>query len=412
MSDDVCQVLVISVGGSADPVISSIQQMRPDEIVFVVSDGSESTTSSQDSLKEILARIDVDAPRNQIQVPPDNLDQVFSKLDAEIARRVAHGSHVVVDYTGGTKTMTSGMVLAAAGHKNTRLQFMAGTRRDLKQVEPGSETPREMPLALFGVAQVLASATTFIEKRNYSAALGILRELQKDIQKMRKSSIKPPKSWTTKLESRTKWLAILDSWDRFDHKTALQKLQAGLDLECDYAVALEEDGVFERLNELANQTLASPELLEDLWLNAKRRADLGLYDDAMGRLYRLSEATVQACLARIGINTSDVPYDRLAPKLYEKHYNPKFPSAKLHLTEALEQLRHSDPQCKLLKVWPDKLPEWQGQRNNSILAHGFKPLDQQQYQSAERWFVRILVPVWRDLLGRDLLPQLPDTAPI
>lgn len=152
-------------------------------------------------------------------------------------------------------------------------------------------------------------------------------------------------------------------------------------------------------------------MLEDLWLNAQRRAALGLYDDALARLYRLAEATVQTYLAREGIDTASVSFDRLSPRLREKLQNDRCATAKLSLSDARAQLVWLVPDCALFKAWPDGLPDWQGTRNNSILAHGFKPVSGEGYQAAQRWFQQKLLPCWHELLGRPLLDQLPDTLP-
>ena len=80
------------------------------------------------------------------------------------------------------------------------------------------------------------------------------------------------------------------------------------------------------------------------------------------------------------------------------------------MTNALVQLKYMDRTCPLLEVWPKGFPEWQGQRNNSVLAHGYKPIGQKEYERAEHWFRQKLLPLWKELLERDLNPQLPSTA--
>jgi len=48
------KILVISVGGSAEPVVSSIRQNRPDRIVFICSDDLETVRGSYRLVPRIL----------------------------------------------------------------------------------------------------------------------------------------------------------------------------------------------------------------------------------------------------------------------------------------------------------------------------------------------------------------------
>lgn len=406
---DTRTVLFLSVGGSPAPLISAIKQSRPDEVVFVVSD-ARNGLSSEDMLPEILQGSGRNARHGIIRVDPDNLDDAFAKVDAALAQSLAGGAQVVVDYTGGTKTMTAAMTLAATGHKDVRLQFMVGKRNDLQRIEDGSEQAQEMPRALLGVAQIFRSADDFVSHRNYGAALRVLEKLKRDLSGNPKGAPRPPKTWRSRLDSDIKALAILDAWDRFDHRTARANLENAYASGSPYAEAMVSGGMLERLKPLAAGG-PTPELLEDLWLNAQRRAALGLYDDALARLYRLAEATVQTYLAREGIDTASVPFDRLSPRLREKLQKDRCATAKLSLSDARAQLLWLVPDCALFKAWPDGLPDWQGTRNNSILAHGFKPISGEGYHVAQRWFQQRLLPCWRELLGRPLLDQLPGTLP-
>ena len=69
------------------------------------------------------------------------------------------------------------------------------------------------------------------------------------------------------------------------------------------------------------------------------------------------------------------------------------------------------PECKLFELWSDENPAWQGQRNNSILAHGFNPITKRDFDNAKKWFQKSLYPCWEDLLGRPLADQLPNELP-
>src|SRR5208283_410335 len=105
-------------------------------------------------------------------------------------------------------------------------------------------------------------------------------------------------------------LSILADWDAFRHAAAVA-LARGAKANA----WLAGHRLAEPLSRLA-ALRREPDfaLCADLWLNAQRRATGGRFDDAVARLYRLTEAAVQAQLwRRYGVPNpprwSDVPED-------------------------------------------------------------------------------------------------------
>lgn len=409
------RVLFLSVGGSPQPLISSLQAVRPDRVIFVVSDGSDGAVSSRETVDELKARGLCPEQLKVVEVPPDDPDSALARVETRLASELRQGAEVILDYTGGTKSMTSALVLAAAAHEQASLQFMAGERRDLKAVQDGTERPVEIPKMLMGLAQVFVTVRNFVKNYNYSAALALVANTQMQLAR-NQSKIQPPKSWRRRLDQLQKWLNILDSWDRFDHKRALHTLQAGLGEAAAHAEELRKGGYVERLQELAaSQGRPNYQMLEDLWLNAHRKAAQGLYDDAIARLYRLGEAAIQARLfVDHGMDTARVPLDRLPEELRYKYSGNSLQDngyVKLPLGDARKFLSHLNPQDSLLAKLEDTQRDWQGHRNNSILAHGFKPLGENEWQEAERWFMQRKRAMWEESLGRATAEQLPDRVP-
>ena len=171
-----------------------------------------------------------------------------------MSRALALGCKVHVDYTGGTKTMTSALVLAASMYDEINLQFMAGQRKDLSQVVSGTENPTEMSRALLGFAQGFATARAFTNKRNYGAALGVLKQLSIDLEQFKMAKVKAPKAWRMRLDQWIRWLTIIDLWDRFDHRLAFRKLEDGLDNGEKQAEAFEVASLQLRLEALLRKT--------------------------------------------------------------------------------------------------------------------------------------------------------------
>ncbi len=365
-------------------------------------------------VQEILQTEGCPNGRTTIRVPPDDIDGALAKIEPELSRALNDNACVTVDYTGGTKSMTSAMVLAATSHESVRLQFMAGSRIDLTHVKEGTEKPVEIPTELIGLSQTFGIVRKFVGHRNYGAALSVLREIDRTFARMKR---KVPSAWRKSAGEWRKWVAIFDYWDRFDHAAAWDKLRNGLDCGAPHATWFEKEGkaLFARLERLAvTRSTPSNELLEDLWLNAERRARLGLYDDAVARLYRLMEAAVQTRLREEHeIRTDNVPLDRLPDGLRKKSLRLGQPNTvKLALSDAADLLAHLDPTDELPRILKKGNPNWQGKRNRSILAHGFQPLGENDWKQARSWFEQRSGVLWKDRLNRPLSEQLPDRLPI
>lgn len=430
------RTLVLSVGGSPAPLQTALRILRPDRVIFVVSDGDGGAKSSCDMVKN--KRISYQArgetkettgllfsegcpQSHKIQgVPADDPGRVLALTEGIIGQEIAAGQEVTVDYTGGTKSMTAGLVLAATAHEDVRLQFMVGRREDLVRVRVGTEQPVEIPQQLMGLAQIFTTVRHLVSRRNYGAAHAVLDNANEDVKRCKESSVKPPGIWRKRITQWRYWLAILDQWDRFDHAGALRAWENGDKRGDPFARALDKAGLVPRLKVLADSaSKLSAELVEDLWLNAQRRADLGLYDDAVARLYRLSEAAVQVRLFRKhGIDTSRVPPSKVPDKI-KRGLSPRTDRKTgdgeeyfaLPLSKSRQLLESLDPGDTLVTGWGEKGFGWQGQRNHSILAHGFKPLDQNTCQQARDWFEQRKAILWEELLGRPTETQLPNVIP-
>ncbi|EPX84344.1 CRISPR-associated protein family [Rubellimicrobium thermophilum DSM 16684] len=432
--------LILSVGGSPEPLRHSIASRPWARVVFVVSEATGGGASSRGQVEdaEIVYNKEKgtrgpglrhlpECPRDVgiVAVPPDDLDRALALVDGCLAREVGQGRAVTVNYTGGTKTMTAALVLAGAAYDGVRLEFVSGQRPDLVQVRAGSEHITEMPRHLLGAANLFALARAQAGRRAYGAALGIVDEIGRLFGAVPSGGAEPPASWRQRQQTWRDWLAVLEGWDRFAFAEAARTLAHGLARKAPWAQALENEGVGPRLRALAEEvkTGPGPALCEDLWLNAQRRAELGLYDDAIARLYRLAEAGVQARLNRLhriadtgAVPRGMVPEDIAAGCSLRRDPKTGAETVALPLYRALLLLRQLDPGDVLAKVWPcdDRgfaTPEWQRQRNHSILAHGFRPATEEDWKKARAWFEARRGPFWEELLGRATAPQLPDRLP-
>ena len=135
-------------------------------------------------------------------------------------------------------------------------------------------------------------------------------------------------------------------------------------------------------------------LLADIFLNAERRAEEGKFDDAVARLYRLTEMIAQARLAAHGIDTSDVDITKVPGNLHaelEGHRNPRNKRIELPLFKSYEILSELGEEIGRAFLHDNHLRHYLASRNNSVLAHGTDPVTQKDYTELHRDCGRLLL---------------------
>ena len=424
--------LICTVGGSPAPIRSALAALRPDRTIFVVSDGKDGSTAARGQVEaERLSgsegseagpglRFAEGCPSevNLLEVPADDPDRAFARIETVIEAERRAGRRIVADYTGGTKSMSSALLIAGTAAEGARVQFMQGVRSDLVQVEDGTEQPTVPPVHLMTLARDFQAVRSFVARRDYAAAFTLLDETQKDIGKRGgRKKLGIPRAWIERLGIWRDWGRLLDHWDRFEHVEAWAAVDRASGPLADH---LDKAGLTDRLRALAAaKGRPSAVLVEDLWLNAERRAAQGRYDDAIARCYRLMEAAIQARLWEChGLDTSRlrpeaVPAD-IAEKAKRKNdWKTGEEYFELALKNAKELLAARSPSDPLIAAWGrDDTPGWVGKRNKSILAHGFSALGPTTWDREVRpWFEARREALWETSLGRPSLPQLPDFLP-
>jgi CRISPR-associated protein (TIGR02710 family) len=191
------------------------------------------------------------------------------------------------------------------------------------------------------------------------------------------------------------------AWDRFDHKTACERLRVQAEalrhhaqdryekpLSAFAAVVGDNLAFLQRLQE-ASRGFKSPvvEHVVDLLSNADRRAEEGKYDDAVARLYRATEMAGQVAFQKhFGCATNDVPPEKL-PEALRDAYTRKYGSEdkktlKLPLVATFKALAAAGEATG--KRFEERFKQLQGVlqgRNESILAHGTQPLEKKHYDA-------------------------------
>lgn len=419
-------ILVCSVGGSRDPIRSAIEALHPARACFVVSDGANGPSSiteveGPDGHKAHAERLGCEATE-VLKVPADDPDGALARVGGRLRQLQADhpGHRIVADYTGGTKSMSGALLMAALARSGIEVQVMAGRRPDLRHVEPGTEKRHPVPSDFVVADRQLSLAASLARGCDYSAALVVLDGLQRQLARGNQA-FRPPRDWTCRLAAALRACQVLAHWDAFRHARAWQLLSQARDDGMPYMDAFTEAHA-SALERLASQPRDEPSwrLCSDLQRNAERLAARGRFDDALARLYRLAEAAAQARLfARWHLRSGAIPPAELPDRLRSADLERRDRRTgqvflELPLMRTLELLEARDPQDPLVAAWDRRedgrlaSPAWQAGRNRSILAHGFQPVDEATWTAAKRWIDDRLAPFWQG----EAMPPLPTTLPI
>jgi hypothetical protein len=145
------QILVCTVGGSDKPIVTALQGAAWDHVVFVckersaltLTDPIETTAREGEATRPpIPEQVALEPERwSSVLVPPDDPDAIYTILIEELDRlRAASPSpDITIDFTGGTKSMSAGAVLAVAARPGLKLQVTSGQRSDLVRVIDGTQ---------------------------------------------------------------------------------------------------------------------------------------------------------------------------------------------------------------------------------------------------------------------------------
>ncbi|OEU79576.1 MAG: CRISPR-associated protein [Desulfobacterales bacterium S5133MH4] len=388
------RAMIISVGGTPDPVVTSILKHKPDFVCFFASQ------QSLDMIGEIKKQTKaVGHNPSDYKVVCENAEDLlhcYAKA-LECAKRVRDVSSepddVVVDYTGGTKTMSAALALATVAH-GYQFSYVGGeerTKNGLGLVVSGKEVVRLgiSPWQVFAVEEK-KQISLFISSFQYEAAISVI---SKTIDRLQD---RQHEVWSGVMETLQGYLA----WDSFDHKTALRKLSNGLKrLEMCERFGIDNQiqeytdkvrGNFDILNDMNQKThffkLLHPILLRDIVSNARRRYQQNKYDDAVARLYRALEMAGQIAFEHAtGTSTCEADPEKLPQSMREEYVHryrsPDDKKIRIPLFATFRVLKElQNPSGVQFGKYEEILKKVLSARNGSILAHGIQPIDKETYE--------------------------------
>ncbi|WP_337884637.1 hypothetical protein [Fischerella thermalis] len=157
------KILLVTVGGSFQPIITAIRSLQPDRVIFIASDGEKGSKSQVigegtpcevrrgaeviERLPNIPTQVDLgenfQPERDLILVQnPDNLAECYPKIYSCIRNLQQESGHqIMADYTGGTKTLSAALAMAAVDC-GISLYITIAARDNLVKVERGELTQK------------------------------------------------------------------------------------------------------------------------------------------------------------------------------------------------------------------------------------------------------------------------------
>ena len=417
-------ILLCTVGGSHQPILKSIEANEPDYTCFFcterdpVTDKPGSITQvtgtgnviskrwgEKPTLPNIPTQAGLDADSFDAKpVPADDLDRACVAMRTSAAHLAARfpGARFIADYTGGTKTMTAALVYTALDRDDVELKLVTGSRPDLVAVQDGTEQAMRATTERLRIDLAMARSLRAWQRYAYSEAAAGLDAIR--------IAVDAPDR--VRLAMGRILSQALAHWDNFDHAAALALLD-------DHAgrIMPELPSLLPDLRLLTgNDARREPARLWDLWLNAERRAAQGRFDDAVARWYRLMEWTAQWQL-KIGldVDTADFPGELLPPGMDARPGRKG--KVELGLWKAWQTAAHRlpGPVADFFADEESRLFNLLKTRNHSILAHGFDPVLQADWEQVRTWTQTACLPLLRCLAGqaglKKPLKQLPQEPP-
>lgn len=418
------KILILSVGGSSEPVINALRFYQPGFIYFFCSSGAKGSAltiaapgnpcgdSRKSQCPKCGCEYHLDNPKGKaiafqaglseeqyeiIEVDdPDNLDKCYFRI-ATLAKSIKDKhprAQVMANYTGGTKTMSVAIALVGVITEEWDLSLNKGPRLDIIKVRTGDTPVVVNKWQIFSQQQQELVAKA-LRSYNYALAESLIS-----------ASLSHPleASWEKKLLKRRQICQAFDYWDKFDHGKALELLQPyGQDFSA-YLIILKK---------ILKRTRGSGyELVADLLNNAERRAAQKRYDDAIARLYRATELFAQLRLEKTrGYKSGRLSLKELPPELrpiYKKYVKGDDNLLILGLREDYELLnRFKDHLGKAFKENEGRILNALNYRNSSIFAHGIVPSEEKDYQLVSGELKGLLLNVSKKINLNLELKQLP-----
>ena len=400
------QILICTLGSAPQPIVHAIQMIEPDYIYFICSGGPKGSNVcvngpgkpcgiqrkqqcpkckefflSGDAPEVSIAK-QLDLRNDQYEIVTiDNFDDlnscigVLSEL-AESLQEKFPDAQINANYTGGTKTMSTALAIVAILTETWKLWLNKGERTDRVKITEG-DTPVIVSKWRIVTRLRMKEIRNALLNFEYSYAELIITEMLLHLTETEEQK---------RLIRYRRICQAFYQWDIFNHEKALKLLKP---FGRQYSVYLIQ---LKKIMGIGKST--GYEMVADLMHNAFRCAHRKHYDDAVARLYRMTEYFAQIRLSHVLKNEpGDVPVESLPDDLrseYESRCDDNG-NLLLGLRDDFELLNKLDDSVgNVFKESEDHIVNALQARNYSILAHGLKPLTEKEYRNVKNTLVGFL----------------------
>lgn len=416
--DTAITAALVAVGGTPAPILHVLRQYRPKHVWYFCSVGSRPLAD------EIHAQLDWHPDRDFIEVARfEELGPCYLELRKAIPGLLkkwrVEPDQVLVDYTGGTKTMSAALVLAAV-ELFQHFSYVGGEQRD----------KGGLGIVLDGKARTLYQGNPWRELaiREIERAKDLWDACQFEAAAQVLCQVAPRVPTRLRFEAFAELAEGMAARHRLDFHTAkslLRKARGRLRLmfEGKPSGLLEFVHASLKICEECAATSANDALLRELLDNALRTARQGRYEDAAARLYRAIEMQGQLWLAEAtnGLFVNGRCSPKNVPNIPEQLRALPFckPDEEGSIKFALEQTFYAvavlgKEQAKRIVAdlfLPDGRRNPQSllraateKRNASILAHGVLPIGKDGFEQMKQ--------ITEQLLGFDLQREANPIQPL
>ncbi|MDP7525520.1 MAG: TIGR02710 family CRISPR-associated CARF protein [Dehalococcoidales bacterium] len=384
------KAMILSVGGSPEALVASLNHHKPGLVCFF---------TSQDSIEmvpKVKETLTCNFKDHKFMVADINdLTGCYQKVvecSDYIKGEGIEPDQVIVDLTGGNKVMSASLTLLAIS-KGYSISYVGGTQRSksgLGAVITGTERVFEQvnPWDALAIAD-RRLAVSFANCYQFTAA-----EISLE------SALRKVKNPLDRRYLRGMLFAVqaYTFWERFQHKDAADLLNKSVKELTPYverpvdqsaqALLRKLEASLQFLNRLRGESKDFKNrcrmVLVDLLGNAKRRSECSMYDDAVARLYRSLEYFGQLGLERHGIpNTGNINPEQVPESIreeYIKNHSKEDGTLKVSLHACFKLLVElGDPIGERYFNNERELRNLLSSRNQSILAHGDSPVKKETF---------------------------------
>lgn len=430
-------VLILSVGGSPKPLIKSVSDANPEIVYFL---HSEDSKKDADEVKSHFKDESIEWEYRLIkdhESIKDTFDTAFKLLNELDENKY----FIHLDFTGGTKAMSSGLVLASTNFsKINKYTYVGSSSKDGRDkegvgiVRDGSELIKNQfnPYEIYALKE-FDKGMSFFNNYQFNAALDNFKSAEEMVND--EKGMKLAKFYQT-------LIYLYSAWDKFEAKVNYHNPKTDVDekillttfLQKKILDVLNNDELLSEDKEVHEEFYAQIELnlkflrnkiskgnrhinenikyyLPDLINNANRRIEEGKYDDAVARLYRAMELIAQVSLNEKGVISKKHLKNNLVFYINKNAFefetknkrgivgklglsnNPDFmdeesSTFKLPSRKSYELLRCLDSDEARQYIADTEMSNLVNSRNDSILAHGLEPINK---DLADKLYDKILL---------------------